>query len=420
MPGAGTFAGTATAHPHPMRLTDTHIRRAKPQSKPYKMVDGGGLVLLVQPNGSKLWRRRLRVNGKETMLALGRYPKVGLEQARRAARDAIDLARRGINPAQHRKAAKARNATASASTFRAVAGEWLATKERQKTWTPMTLRQRRRLLDAYVFPKIGDLAVADIDSAVVYDVLEKIHGRAPAQTAFARQIISGVMQLAIIKRLATVDPVYVLRSTHRAPKTNHHRPLEPGEIGPFLQAVEHSNVQEKTRTAVRLAFWTLARSTEVIGAKWEEFDLEEGVWTIPAERMKKREEHRAPLPRQAVAALRHLKALSPGRLYLFPNAHDSRRPAARTFLNRAVTRLGFKDFSAHGIRATGSTMLHGMGFRSEAIERQLDHRERSKTKRAYNQADYLEDRRAMMQQWADFLDAATSSTNVTPMRRAVA
>ena len=401
-------------------LTDTRIRAAKPKESPYKLVDGAGLFLLVQPHGSKLWRRRLRVNGKETMLALGKYPKVGLEQARKAAREAIDLARLGVNPAQHRKAAKARNAAASASTFRALASEWLATKERQKIWTPTTLRQRRRLLDAYIFPKIGDLAVGDIDSSVVYDVLEKVHGKAPAQTAFARQIISGVMQLAIIKRLGTVDPVYVLRSAHKAPKTLHHRPLEQGEMGPFLQAVERSNVQEKTRTAVRLAFWTLARSTEVIGAKWDEFDLDASLWTIPAARMKKREEHRVPLPRQAVDALRHLKALAPGRPFLFPNAHDSRRPAARTFLNKAVTRLGFKGFSAHGIRATGSTMLHGMGFRSEAIERQLDHRERSKTKRAYNQADYFEDRRAMMQQWADFLHAATGSTNVTPMRRAVA
>lgn len=412
--------GTFSIFPYPMPLTDTRIRTARPKAKPYKMVDGAGLFLAVQPNGSKLWRRRLRVNGKETMLALGRYPKVGLEQARQAARDAIDLARRGINPAQHKKAAKARNAAASASTFRALAEEWLTSKERQKTWTARTLRQRQRLLDAYIFPKIGDLAVGDIDSALVYDVLERVQGKAPAQTAFARQIISGVMQLAIIKRLATVDPVYVLRSAHKAPKTLHHRPLEPGEIGPFLQAVESSNVQEKTRIVVRLAFWTLARSKEVIGAKWDEFDLEDGVWTIPAEQMKKREEHRVPLPRQAVAALRHLKALSPVRPYLFPNAHDSRRPAARTFLNRAVTRLGFKDFSAHGIRATGSTMLHGMGFRSEAIERQLDHRERSKTKRAYNQADYFEERRVMMQQWADMLDElATGKGKVTPIRRVV-
>jgi len=401
-----------------MMLTDTRIRSAKPKERPYKLLDGAGLFLLVQPHGSKLWRRRLRVNGKETMLALGKYPKVGLEQARKAARDAIDLARKGVNPAQHRKAAKARNAAASASTFRSLASEWLAAKERQKIWTATTLRQRQRLLDAYIFPRIGDLAVGDVDSAVVYDVLEKIHSKAPAQTAFARQVISGVMQLAIIKRLATVDPVYILRRTHKAPKTTHHRPLEKHEIGPFLQAVEGSNVQEKTRAAIRLAFWTLARSTEVIGAKWEEFDLEAGVWTIPAGRMKKREEHRVPLPRQAVDALKHLKALAPGRPHLFSNAHDSRRPAARTFLNRAVTRLGFKAFSAHGIRATGSTMLHGMGFRSEAIERQLDHRERSKTKRAYNQADYFEERRDMMQHWADLLDAAMRGANVTPIRTA--
>lgn len=400
-----------------MSLTDTHIRKAKPEAKPYKMVDGGGLVLLVQPNGSKLWRRRLRVNGKETMLALGKYPKVGLEEARRAARDAVDLARKGVNPAQHRKAAKARNAAASASTLRSLASEWIATKERQKIWTATTLRQRRRLLDAYILPKIGDLAVGDVDSAVVYDVLEKVHSKAPAQTAFARQIISGVMRLAIIKRLAAIDPVYVLRSQHKAPQTVHHRPLEKDEVGPFLRAVERSNVQEKTRAAIRLAFWTLARSTEVIGAKWDEFDLEAGVWTIPAGRMKKREEHRVPLPRQAVDALRHMEALASGRQHLFPNAHDSRRAAARTFLNRAVTRLGFKGFSAHGIRATGSTLLHGMGFSSEAIERQLDHRERSKTKRAYNQADYFEDRRAMMQQWADLLDAAADGTSVTPIRR---
>jgi integrase len=157
------------------------------------------------------------------------------------------------------------------------------------------------------------------------------------------------------------------------------------------------------RLAVNLTSWTLCRSGEVIGARWSEFDLDEAQWTIPAARMKKRDPHVVPLPTQAVDALRSWRDFLPNRDVVFPNAHDPRRPASHTYLNKAVTRLGFKGFTAHGIRATGSTMLHDMGFRPEIIERQLAHQERSKTKRSYNRALYLEERRHMMQSFADYL-----------------
>jgi integrase len=400
-------------------LTDTKIKQAKPKDKEYKLSDGEGLLLVVKPNGSKLWRRRLYVSGRETMFAIGRYPDFSLADARSAAQEAFKLAQEGVNPASRRKANRALAAAEQASTFRAMGEVWLAKKA--KEWAGATLRQRERLLTHYIFPALGDLPVKEINSASVFDVLEKIHKTAPAQTAFARQCISGIMGQAIIRGLADADPVYILRTEHRAPKTVHHRPLQRVEIKPFLAALEAANMQELTRIAVKLAFWTLCRSREVIGARWDEFDLDTATWAIPEARMKKREAHIVPLPTQAVAALKALRMLMPNREVLFPNAHDPRRPAAATYLNKAVTRLGFEGFTAHGIRATGSTLLHEMKFRSEVIEHQLSHVERNKTKASYNRAGYLDERRDMMQSWADLLDALRQgTTNVQPLRKAAA
>jgi len=396
-----------------MPLSATRIQQATPKEKAYKLIDGDGLFLLVQPNGSKLWRRRLRVNGIETMFAIGRYPYVSLSDARIAAREALAMAQQGINPSTRRKAGKALNANAQASTFKAIAEKWL--EKKSKEWVSITLRQRTRLLKSYVFPAIGDLPVGEINSATVFNVLEKLHRVAPSQTAFARHCISGVMGQAIIRGLATADPVYILRDQHKAPKTIHHRPLDKKEIKPLLSALESSNMHEQTRVAVKLALWTLSRSREVIGARWDEFDLDQGIWTIPASRMKKREQHVVPLPVQAVATLRNLQALMSNRPVLFPNAHDPLRSAGLTYLNKVVTKLGFKGFSAHGIRATGSTLLNEFKFRSEVIEHQLSHVERNKTKAAYNQAGYLEERREMMQFWANYLDSQMTANVVIPI-----
>lgn len=398
-------------------LTASGVKDAKPKDRAYKLTDlGNGLVLLVTPSGSKLWRRRLRVNGKETMFALGRYPEVGLAEARQKAQEAFALARDGISPAIRRKAVQARAAASQAATFRAVAQTWL--KHRAADWAVATLRQRRRLLEAYIYPVIGDLPVGDVTSAVVNTVLDGVHRKAPAQTPFARQVISGVMGDAIIMQLADTDPVYVLRDRHKPIKVTHHRALDKSEIKPFLEGVDASPMHEHTRIAVYLALWTLSRSVEVIGAMWREFNLEACTWTLPAERMKKREEHTVPLPRQAVAMLKGLREFMPHREYLFPNAHDPRKPASRGFINKPVTALGFENFSAHGIRSTGSTMLNGMGYKSDWIETQLAHLDRNKTRRSYNRAIYLEERREMMQQWADYLDALRTGAKVLGFKAA--
>ncbi len=401
-----------------MPLNDTRIKQAKPKGKPYKLVDGEGLVLLVSLNGSKLWRRRLRVNGVETMYAIGKYPEVGLAEAREESRRALKLAKQGINPAIHRRAAHARNTVSQAATFEAMSVSWLLHKT--KEWTSATLRQRKSLLDQYILPKLGDFPAAEVKSPVVKAVLDAIHKAAPSQTGFARHIISGVMGEAIIAGLTDTDPVYVLRNRHKAPKTKHHRPLLAKEVRPFFADLDAAPVQEPTRIAVWLAFWTLCRSKEVIGAKWTEFDLGEGTWKIPEDRMKKREAHEVPLPTQAVAALKRLRAFYTDRAYLFPNAHDPRRPASHTFLNKVVTRRGLDGFTAHGIRSTGSTMLHDMGYRHEVVEQQLAHLERSKTARSYNRAQYLEERRPMMQSWADYLDGLRAGANVTSIKKAAA
>ncbi len=405
-------------------LTDTKIRNTKPTEKPVKLPDSNGLYLEVRPSGAKLWRYRYRIAGKENVFAIGEYPGIGLADARATRADARELVKQGIHPAHNRHAAMAAQVAENANTFKAVALEWI--DQRKVKWSPYYFRQVDRFLNADVFPYIGGLPIRSVTAAHLLEIIKRIEKRGAETVALmVRQWISAVFRYAVATLRADSDPASALKGAIHRPKVRHHKPLSRDQIAELTRALESYGGYRTTVIALKLMMLTFVRTVELRGARWEEFDLERKEWRIPAERMKMREPHLVPLSRQAVELLRELRTYTGGRDFLFPNYRNPRTCMTATTLNRALERMGFngKDsigFSAHGFRATASTILNEVGFRPDVIERQLAHAERNRVRASYNQGEYLEERRAMMQAWANSLDALTSGAEILTIRRAVA
>lgn len=411
-----------------MPLTDAKIRNTKPEAKPVKLVDGGGLYLEVRPSGAKLWRYRYRIAGKENVFAVGEYfndkrgGHVSLDEARSERDKARALVKRGIHPAHHRQAERLATHAENANTFEAVALEWIAKKK--PGWTPYYLRQVERFMQADVFPKIGKLPIRSVTAAHLLEVVKLIEGRGAETVAvLVRQWASAIFRYAVATLRADSDPAAALKGAIHRPKVEHHKPMTRDQIGDFVKALDGYAGYRTTVIALRLMLLTFVRTVELRGAEWSEFDLDRAEWRIPAERMKMREPHTVPLSWQAVELLRELHTYTGGRTFLFPNYRNPKGCMTATTLNRALERMGFngKDsigFSAHGFRATASTILNETGFRPDVIERQLAHAERDKTRASYNQAEYMPERVAMMQQWADMVDSIAAGGTVTPIKRA--
>ncbi|MBK9312619.1 MAG: tyrosine-type recombinase/integrase [Rhodocyclaceae bacterium] len=414
-----------------MPLTDAKIRNTKPGEKPIKLTDGGGLYLEVRPTGAKLWRYRYRIAGKENVFAVGEYfndkrgGHISLDDARSERDKARALVKQGIHPAHNRQAARLATHAENANTFEAVAREWIAKKK--PGWTAYYLRQVERFLEADVFPYVGNLPIRNVTAAHLLEIVRRIEGRGAETVALlVRQWASAIFRYAVATLRADTDPAAALKGAIHRPKVEHHKPLSRDQIADFVKALDSYGGYRTTVIALRLMLLTFVRTVELRAAHWTEIDLDRAEWRIPAERMKMREPHIVPLSRQAVELLRELHTHTGGRGMLFPNYRNPKTCMTATTLNRALERMGFngKDsigFSAHGFRATASTILNEFGFRPDVIERQLAHAERNKVRASYNQAEYLEERRAMMQQWADLTeDMAKSENKVTPIKRAAA
>lgn len=397
-------------------LTDRRVRNAKPHKEPYKLPDAGGLHLLVAPTGARLWRYRYRIGGKENLFAIGAYPDVSLAEARETRDAARKLVKQGTHPAHQRKSDKLRKAFESANTFEAVAREWI--EANRPHWAERTARQRERLLEREVFPKIGNLPLKQVTPAHAHEIVTRIARRAPQMAVIARQCFSAVSALGIATMRADTDLGYPLRKSVKLAPTVHKRPLRPSQIPAFFSALEAYPGYYPTKAVIRLMWWTLCRPKEVIGANWSELDLDEGIWTIPAARMKMRQAHTMPLPKQAVEMLRLLRSVTGVSEYLVPNRSHPKRPASPSILIKAFDAMGYAGkFTPHGVRATGRTILGEQGYPRDLLERQLAHRER-KLVRAYDQGERLEPRRKIMQAWADYLDGLIAGANVVNIKGA--
>lgn len=383
-------------------VSDAALRAAKPAHKAYKISAGGGLYLEVTPSGSKLWRWKYRLLGKENRFALGSYPDLTLKEARELAETARKLVKQGLHPAQEKKLERIKAGLERANTFEAIAREWIALRD----WEDITKSRRLKMLERVVFPHIGNLLAKQVVPAHILDILkrsDKENGNSVAQEA--KRTMSSIFEFAVATLRAETDPVYPVRKALAANKTQHKRPLSWIEIGELLNDIDGHGGNYQTQCAFILMWLTLARPSEVVEAEWEEFDLEAAIWRVRAERMKKRKEHVIPLPQQAVTLLRGMHTLTGSKKHLFPHRDDRTKPMVTASMRQMLYAIGWAGkFSSHATRTTGSTRLNEMGFSADWIERQLAHDEPNAVRRTYNHADYLSDRAKMMQQWADLLD----------------
>jgi len=383
-------------------LTDTKIRQTKPADKPQKLTNSNGLYLLINPNGSKLWRYRFRLGGKETVFAIGAYPTVNLAQAR-AARDAArELVKQGINPAHNRASMLAEQIADNRNTFSAIAEEFIASKQgKSQTY----INGIRRDFKTYVYPTIGNLPINTITPQQVMTCLDKCKSKGVIVTGInVRQRMSSVFMLAIRTLRAERDPTLAFKEYFQRPPIQNAEALSKVEIGEFVRHLKAYNGSRTVVIAIWLLLYTASRTIEIRRAEWADFQLDEGLWTIPANKMKKRRPHTVPLSRQTCALLRELYTISGNGKLLFPN---SRRPAemmSAITINRALEYMGVQ-FSGHDFRATAATRLFEMDYPKEHIDAQLAHAPDNSTDAAYYHAKFIRQRQEMMQTWADFVDS---------------
>jgi integrase len=400
-------------------LKDIAVRNAKRSATPRKLSDGGGLHVLIQPTGSKLWRLAYRFAGRQKTLALGVYPIVSLEEARTRRDEAKKLLARSVDPSVQRKADKQAGKDAS---FRAVAEELIGKLEREGR-AQATLAKTRWLL-SFAYQMFGDRPVADITAADLLALLREIEGRGIYHTARRLRSTCGmVFRYAIATRRAERDPSVDLRGALIAPQVNHRATIvDPKSIGALLRAINGFDGQPTTRAALRLAAYVFVRPGELRHAEWDEFDLDTAVWSIPAAKMKMRRPHRVPLARQPLAILRELREITGNGRWLFPSVRTFTRPISENTLNAALRRLGYgsEEMCVHGFRSMASARLNEMGrWNADAIERQLAHQEANAVRRAYTHgAEFWTERVQMMQAWADYLDALKDGGKVVPLIKA--
>jgi len=385
-----------------MPLTDTAVRQAKPTEKPRKLSDSGGLYLLVNKAG-RYWRWKYRHGGKEKVMALGVYPDVTLAQARERHQEGRKLLASGVDPMADRKQQASAPAT---TTFEQAARQWWA------HWSPSRSQRHAeyvlRRLEADVFPEIGGMPAGGIPASAFRDTIKKIESRGALDIAKrALQTCGQIMRYAVAHDLAERNPVSDVRPADvlKVRKKRNYARVDAKELPELLKAMESYVGSEYTRLGLKLMALTFVRTTELIAARWEEFDLDAARWDVPAERMKMKTPHIVPLSRQTLAVLEQIKSLSYGRSLLFPGERNHEKPMSNNTILYALYRMGYRGrMTGHGFRGVASTILHEQGWPHEHIELQLAHQERDDTSAAYNHALYLKQRAEMMQWWGDYVE----------------
>ncbi|HJV81346.1 tyrosine-type recombinase/integrase [Noviherbaspirillum sp.] len=394
-----------------MPLTDTACKNTKPDAKPRKLSDGGGMFLLIHPNGSKYWRLAYRFAGKQKLLALGVYPEITLADARARRDQARKLLAAGIDPSEAKRKEKRIDALNRENTFEAVAREWHDNKK--LSLTPSYAENVLHRLEADIFPLLGTRPISEIEAPDLLDALRQVEKRGALEIAKRLgQTCGQVFRYAIATGRAKRNPVPDLKDALKPSVQGHYAALEAKDLPEFLRVLDqnHARLYTLTRLAIRLMMLTFVRTQELIGARWSEFNLEESLWIIPAARMKMRKEHIVPLSSQAMTVLRELEKVSGGRELVFPNQAHPDKPMSNNTILFALGRLGYKGkMTGHGFRALAmSTIKEKLGYRHEVIDRQLAHGHKSKVDKAYDRATFLDERKKMMQEWADYLDAIST------------
>lgn len=400
-----------------MALTDTKVRQTKPKAKPFKLSDGGGLYLQVQPKGGKYWRLAYRYADKQKTLALGVYPQVSLSDARDKRDDAKKYLSNSIDPSNlmSKKVRKRNEIQNQENSFEAVAREWY---ELQKNaWSESHAERVLASLKKEAFNDIGTIPIQDVTAPHVLAVLRKIEKRGALEIASrVLQRCSAIFRYAIQTGRVEHNPVSDLQGALKTKKIEHRSALTRAELPVFLEKLKSYEGNTVTKLALKLVILTFVRTGELRGATWSEFDLKSAEWRIPAKRMKMNKEHIVPLSDQAIEVLKELKPITGKHELIFPSERTWKKSMSENTMLYAMYRMGYHGrATVHGFRATASTILNESGFKPDVIERQLAHIERNKVRAAYHRSEYLEERKKMMQWWADFIEGLQNNDNVVPI-----
>jgi len=393
-------------------LTDVKIKSLKPKDKIYAVTDEKGLSLEVSPKGGKWWRFKYRFDGKQKRLSVGIYPDVGLKEARDSRDDLRKLIATGIDPADVRKAEK--RSQGDQDSFEIVTREWH--QKQIHRWSARHADKTIKRFEKEVFPFIGSKSINEINAPELLAVLRRIESRGILETAHrVHQQCSQVFRYAVATGKAERDPSTDLKGALPPIKVKHHASIvEPKQIGELLRATSGYSGSFVTLCALKLAPLLFVRPGELRRAEWLEFDLDKAEWRIPAEKMKMPATHIVPLSKQAISIIQELLLVTGSGKYLFPSNRTASRPMSDNTVNAALRRLGYTgaEMTGHGFRSMASTLLNEQGWNRDAIERQLAHSERDGVRAAYNYAEYLPERKRMMQAWADYLQGLAAGADV--------
>ncbi|MDE1232178.1 integrase domain-containing protein [Vibrio aestuarianus] len=390
------------------RLTSKAITNAKPKEKDYVLSDGDGLQLRVRTNGSRLWNFNYRhpITKKRINMGLGAFPELSLANARKKTIEARELVADGIDPKEARDSKLSEMQKELEDTLLNLAKEWFERKK--ESVTPNYADDIWRSLELHIFPDLGTCPISKIDAQTVIKKLKPLEAKGSLETVKRLcQRLNEIMVYAVNVGKLTSNPIDKIYSGFQKPKKKNMAALKPNELPELMNAIANASIKKVTRFLIEWQLHTMSRPAEAAGAKWGEIDLENKLWIVPAERMKKRKEHKVPLTDQTIALLEELKPISGHRDFLFPSDRDPKKPCNSQTANMALKRMGFENrLVSHGLRSLASTTLNEQGFVPDDIEAALAHVDKNQVRSAYNRTDYLERRRPMMSWWSEHITAA--------------
>ena len=399
-----------------MPLTELTIKNLKPKARSYRVADSNGLCIEVTPKGSKLWRWRYYYLGKAQMTALGKYPAISLAQARKLRDEARAVLEAGKHPTLEKKAQKLRQSIDGENTFQRIALMWFDTKE--KGLNKKYAKQNRERMQQHVFPAIGALPITEITIPDIVRVVERIGNRGTIETAKRmKQLIGQIFRYAAQRGLCTHNPAADLRDILPSREEKHHACIPIAELPELLQVIE-ARKPDSSKYAMQLLALTFVRTSELIGGRWEEIDWNREEWHIPKERMKMKRPHVVPLAKQTITILKDLHKLTGEKVHIFHSPASKSNHISNGTVLMALRRMGYQGrMTGHGFRTLASTILNEKSYVPDVIERQLAHEDSDKIRSAYNRAEYMLERKKMMQDYADILDAMKSNkSNVTKIK----
>lgn len=404
-------------------LSSTEVKHAKPKEKEYSLSDGQGLFLRVRPNGSKNWTLKYQrpFTKKRTNLGFGNFPEVGLADARDLRTEALSLLAQNIDPQEHKAEQKLKNEHAHQNTLENVTNQWL--KIKSSSVSDDHANDIYRSLELHLFPDLGKLPIHKIKAVQTIKVLEPLAAKGSLETVKrVCQRINEVMSFAVNTGLIQSNPLSGISKAFKPPVKKNQPSINPEELPEFMKALSYANITIITRILIEWELHTIVRPSEAAGARWDEIDLTDNVWRIPAERMKKKRDHAIPLTPQTIALLEHIRPISGHSEFIFPSERNNKKPRHPQTANMAIKRMGFEGrLVAHGLRSLAISTLSDHGHQPELLKSALSHKEKDKVNAAYFRAEYIERRRVMMCWWSDWIDNSTGinaqASNVTPIMR---